>query len=135
MAWEARHPVIRDTLAGLLRQHGTPPWRASAIGTAEIKRLVATCDSSLTGQRDRALLLLGFAGALRRSERVAIQREHLTFTPDGMQLLIPRAKTDKEGQGVEIGIPRGMKPRPARCGSWRPGFEHRIPSTGRSYAR
>ncbi len=40
VAWEARHPVIRDTLAGLLRQHGTPPRRASAIGPAEIKRLV-----------------------------------------------------------------------------------------------
>ena len=39
-----------------------------------------------------------------------MHREHLTFTADGMKLLIPRAKSDKEGRGAEIGIPRGMKP-------------------------
>ena len=65
---------------------------------------------TLTGQRDRALLLLGFAGALRRSERAAVRREHLTFTAEGMKLPIPRTKTDQEGRGAEIGIPRGMKP-------------------------
>ncbi|TDH58239.1 hypothetical protein E2C06_33670 [Dankookia rubra] len=64
----------------------------------------------MTGQQDRVLLLIGFAGALRRSELVAVHREHLTFTAEGMRLLIPRAKSDKEGRGAEIGIPRGMKP-------------------------
>ncbi len=71
---------------------------------------MATCGGDLTGQRDRALLLLGFAAALRRSELVAVHREHLTFTADGMKLLIPRAKTDQDGEGAEIGIPRGLKP-------------------------
>ena len=79
-AWSAEHPAIRDTLAGVARQHGTPARRAAAIGTAEIRKLVATCDASLVGQRDRALLL-GFAAALRRSELVGVQREHLTATP------------------------------------------------------
>src|SRR4051812_43419224 len=65
-----QHPAIRDTLTGILRQHGAPPRRASAVGIAEIRRLVAACDTSLTGQR-RALLLLGFAGALRRAELFA----------------------------------------------------------------
>jgi integrase len=110
IAWMPSHPVIRDTLAGIFRKHGRPQRRAAAIGTIELKRLLASCDGSLTGQRDRALLLLGFAGALRRSELVAVQREHLTFIGDGMRLLIPRAKTDQGGEGAEIGIPRGLKP-------------------------
>ncbi|MCB4825237.1 tyrosine-type recombinase/integrase [Roseicella aerolata] len=109
VAWTAPHPVIRDTLAGIFRRHGMPQRRAAAIGTAELRKLVATCGTDLAGLRDRALLLLGFAGALRRSELVAVQREHITFTPDGMKLLIPRAKSDQQGHGVELGIPRGMK--------------------------
>ncbi len=90
-------------------------WRCRASPvtltvTAELRRLVATCDGGLAGQRDRALLLLGFAAALRRSELVAVAREHLTFTSEGLRLLIPRAKTDQAGQGAEIGIPRGSRP-------------------------
>ena len=110
IAWAASHPAIRDTLAGIFRRHGMPQRQAAAIGTVELRQLVATCHSDLAGQRDRALLLLAFAGALRRSELVAVQREHITFTVDGMKLLIPRAKSDQEGQGAELGIPRGRKP-------------------------
>ena len=110
VAWSTSHPAIRDTLAGIFRRHGMPQRQAAAIGTAELRALVATCGTDLAGQRDRTLLLLAFAGALRRSELVAVQREHITFTADGMKLLIPRAKSDQEGQGVELGIPRGRKP-------------------------
>ncbi|MFC7478114.1 site-specific integrase [Dankookia sp. GCM10030260] len=108
--WSGSHPALRDTLAGIARQHGTPQRRAAAIGTAEIRRLVATCSDGLTGTRDRALLLLGFAAALRRSELVAVEREHLTVTPEGLRLLIPRAKSDQQGRGAELGLPRGRKP-------------------------
>ncbi|TDH62297.1 integrase [Dankookia rubra] len=107
--WSGSHPAIRDTLAGIARQHGVPQRRAAAIGTAEIRRLVATCSDGLTGTRDKALLLLGFAAALRRSELVAVQREHLTVTPEGLRLLIPRAKADQQGRGAELGLPRGRK--------------------------
>lgn len=110
IAWMPEHPAIRDTLAGILRRHGIPQRRAAAVGTAELRRLVATCDTGLTGKRDRALLLLGFAAALRRSELAAVEREHLAFAADGMRLLIPRAKTDQEGEGAEVGVPRGAKP-------------------------
>ncbi|MDO9714201.1 site-specific integrase [Paracraurococcus lichenis] len=58
--------------------------------------------------RDRALLL-GYAGALRRAELVAVAREHVSFTPEGLRLQIPRSKTDTTGQGAELGIPRGSK--------------------------
>ena len=59
--------------------------------------------------RDRALLLLGYAGALRRAELVAIERERVTFTTEGLRLLIPRAKGDPEGQGAGLGIPKGAR--------------------------
>jgi len=52
------------------------------------------------------LLLLGFAGAFRRSELVGLNVDDLTSTPDGLIVLIRRSKTDQEGQGRRIGIPR-----------------------------
>jgi site-specific recombinase XerD len=109
--FEARHPIIRHTLRGIHRRHGKPAVRSAALTTAEVRRLVATCSADRTVDvRDRALLLLGYAGALRRSELVAVQREHLTFTQEGLQLLIPRSKTDPTGQGAEVGIPFGTHP-------------------------
>jgi integrase len=55
-------------------------------------------------------LLIGFAGALRRSELVGLDLEHVTWTKQGMWLLIVRSKTDTAGEGAEIGIPRGQSP-------------------------
>jgi integrase len=60
----------------------------------------------LAGVRDRALLLLGFAGAMRRAELIGLDVEHLTWTTEGLKLLIERSKTDAEGEGAEIAIPR-----------------------------
>ena len=108
-SWNPGHPAIRHTLRGILRRHGAPARQAAALTTAEIRRLVAGCDRGLAGTRDRALLLLGYAGALRRAELVAIEREHVSFTPEGLRLQIPRSKTDTTGQGAELGIPRGSK--------------------------
>ncbi|TDH58036.1 integrase [Dankookia rubra] len=108
--WNPGHPAIRHTLRGILRRHGAPARQAAALTTAEIRRLVAGCDRGLAGRRDRALLLVGYAGALRRSELVAIAREHLTFTGEGLRLLLPRSKGDHDGQGASLGIARGTKP-------------------------
>jgi integrase len=109
--WPVAHPAIRNTLRGIQRTHGRPPRQAAALATDEVRRIVATCDSSTpAGQRDRALLLLGYAAALRRSELVAIEREHLHLTHDGLRLLIPRAKGDPTGKGASIGISRGTAP-------------------------
>jgi integrase len=107
---DTRHPAIRETLRGIARTHGEPPRRSAALATEDIKRLIATCGEDLAGTRDRALLLLGFAGALRRSELVGLDAEHLRPTPLGVRLLVARSKTDKAGEGVEIGIARGSTP-------------------------
>ena len=61
----------------------------------------------LAGARDRALFLLGFAGALRRSELVGLDIGHVTWTGDGLKLRLERSKTDPRGEGAEIAIPRG----------------------------
>jgi integrase len=105
--WPAADPAIRNTLRGIQRQFGRPVRQAAALATEEVRTLVATCANTAVGQRDRALLLLGYAGALRRSELVAIEHEHLRFDQDGLRLLIPRAKGDQAKKGVSIGIPRG----------------------------
>lgn len=62
---------------------------------------------TIKGHRDRALLLLGFCAALRRSELAAVQVEDLEFTSQGIILTLPRSKTDQTGQGRKIGIPKG----------------------------
>jgi len=67
LSFSASDAVIRSTWKGLLRRHGRPVEKAAAIGLADIQKLVATCDDSPAGQRDRALLLIGFAGALQKS--------------------------------------------------------------------
>jgi integrase len=105
---DTKHPAIRETLRGIARRHGVPARRAAALTTAEIRKLSRACGTGPAGARDRALILVGFAGALRRSELVALDLEHVTWTRKGMKLLIERSKTDAEGQGAEIAIPRGQ---------------------------
>jgi integrase len=107
--WSAGHPAIRTTLRGIFRKHGSRPRQAAALTSAELRKLVAVCPGDRTGLRDRALLLLGFAGALRRSELVGIDREHLRFAESGLRLLLPTSKTDPEGKGQELGISRGKR--------------------------
>src|SRR4051812_47494467 len=71
------------------------------------RQLPATCDDSRRGRRDRALLLFGFVGALRRSKLVALHIENVVVVPGGLRPRIRRAKTDQAEKGPEIGLPRG----------------------------
>jgi len=104
---DTKHPAIRETLRGIGRRHGAPARRAAALTTTEIKKLSGACGPDLAGRRDRALFLLGFAGAMRRSELVGLDVAHVTWTSDGLKLLIERSKTDAEGEGAEVAIARG----------------------------
>src|SRR3984957_9869792 len=72
---DTKHPAIRETLRGIGRKHGSPSRRAAAITTAEVRKLCRACGPD-PGARDRALFLLGFAGALRRSELVGLDVEY-----------------------------------------------------------
>ena len=81
--------------------------KAAALTLPMLRQLLATCDTSARGRRDRLLLLFGFVGALRRSELVALHVEDVAVVTGGLRLRIRRGKTDQAGQGAEVGLPRG----------------------------
>ena len=106
-ALDTKHPAIRETLRGIGRKHGTPARRSAALTIADMRKLVRSCGTTLAGARDRALFLIGFAGALRRSELVGLDVADVTWSSEGLELLITRSKTDAQGGGARIGINRG----------------------------
>jgi integrase len=91
---------VKVVLAGIRRTVGTAPRRKAAATADRVRAMLDACDSSMLGIRDRALLALGFAGAFRRSELVALLVEDLTEVPDGFRVLIRRSKTDQTGEGT-----------------------------------
>jgi integrase len=104
--------AVKAVLRGIRRTIGTAR-AGKAPATADLMRqMLDCCDDSLRGKRDRALLCLGFAGAFRRSELVALQVEDLTEVPDGRRVLIRRSKGDQLGAGQEVPILRGTRLRP-----------------------
>jgi site-specific recombinase XerD len=106
-------PLVQETLKGIRRtkaRAGETVARKEAAVTAIIRRMVTALPDTLAGARDRAILLLGFAGALRRSELVALDLDDLRFTHEGLVITLRRSKTDQEGQGEEKGIPYGSNP-------------------------
>jgi integrase len=107
LPWNPGHRDIQAPLRALLRIHGRPVEKAASLSLAMLRQLVATCDGTARGRRDRAMLLIGFAAALRRSELVALQVEDVAHVAGGLRLRITRGKTDQAGQGAEIGLPRG----------------------------
>jgi integrase len=95
-------------LGGIRRRLGIAPLRrARPLELEALERVVAAIDSgSRAGLRDRALLLLGFAAALRRSELVALDVADLDFDPSrGLVVTIRRSKTDQEQAGARVAIP------------------------------
>jgi integrase len=105
-----RHSGVVRVRAGLRRSVGVAPKRlAYPLSTEEIRRIIDAIPDDLRGVRDRALILTGFAGALRRSEVVALAVGDVTFRPKGAVLIIRSSKTDQEGVGQIIGIARGRR--------------------------
>ncbi|MFN0166714.1 MAG: site-specific integrase [Bryobacteraceae bacterium] len=100
-----KNEVVRSVLKGIRRTLGTAPAEKAPLLAADVREMVAALPDSLLGKRDRALLLLGFASAMRRSELVGLDVEDLTFTTDGLIVNLRRSKTDQEGAGRKIGVP------------------------------
>lgn len=105
-----KQPVVGAVLHGIRRVKGVAQHGKEALLTEQIRALTATCGDDLQGLRDRALLLVGFAGAFRRSEIVTIDHGNLDFTEDGVVIRIGRSKTDQVGAGRVVGIPFGADP-------------------------
>jgi integrase len=105
-----QQPAVSETLKGIRRTLGTAQKVKAPLLTADIRRMVNALPDSLAGCRDRALLLLGFAGGFRRSELAALDVEDVQATEDGLVVKLRRSKTDPEGKGRDVGIPYGSKP-------------------------
>jgi site-specific recombinase XerD len=110
-------PEVSRTMKGLRRTKGVVPQQKRALLTADLQEILAQLPKGPAGTRDRALLLLGYAGALRRSEIAALDHRDVEFHGDGMTLTLRKSKTDQEGAGRRIGIPFGQHPNtcPVRC--------------------
>jgi site-specific recombinase XerD len=107
--------AVKATLRGIRRTFGGARVRKAPAIAAKVQAMVALAPDRLTGLRDRALLLLGFAGAFRRSELVALDVADIDETETGLLVTIRRSKTDQEGEGVTIAIARGTIACPARA--------------------
>jgi integrase len=96
---------VRTVMAGIRRELGTAPKKKAPVTLDELRKLVRPLPRTLAGKRDRALLLVGWAGAFRRSELVALNVDDLRF---GQKLTISlrRSKTDQEGKGLAKVVPR-----------------------------
>lgn len=107
-----KDPAIKRTLAGIKRvlskdhTHQILEDRKSPLLTSDVDKMVNSLPDTLTGKRDRALLLIGFSGALRRSELTNIQKEHLQFFKEGIVIILPWSKTGMR----EVNIPYGSNP-------------------------
>lgn len=114
-------PAVREVLRGLRREHGTARRGAPPLWTSDVERIIdvtyAVPDRGWgagrgTGEvRDRALLLLAFTSALRRSELAALDLGDLESDPAGLIVHVARSKTDPDGGGAYVGIPYASRPR------------------------
>ena len=102
--------LIRKTLSGISRVHSKKANKAPALSVEQLIRLSEFLRrrNNITDRRDLALLQIGFFGAFRRSELVAIRWEHIKFVPQGVEIYIPNSKTDQEGEGTVCAIPYGQ---------------------------
>jgi integrase len=105
-----QQPVVSETLKGIRRTIGTAQSGKRPLYTEELRAMVQALPGTSQGIRDRALLLMGFAGGFRRSELAAVTMEDVAARTDGLVIRLRRSKTDQEGQGREVAIPHGAHP-------------------------
>jgi integrase len=112
---------------GIRRLHGAPPEQAAPLMPPELFAVLDACpqtrswktkgrqsEPDLAGLRDRVLILVGFVGALRRSELVGLDLDRVAEHPNGLVITLPRSKTNQTGEQAELVVlPRGCDPR--RC--------------------
>ena len=124
-----RSSGVERTLKGIRRIHGEPAQPKAAARTIHIKAMVdaiktpapsadagpAAVARYLRSIRNRAILLFGYAAALRRSELAAACVEHVSFNEDGLEIRIPRSKGDQEGKGDTVGVAYGNGHCPVRA--------------------
>jgi integrase len=103
--------VLHEVMQGICRALGTHQQGKRPILLGMLRKVLGNLDANLRGARDRALLLCGFAGGLRRSELSSIRAENLRRHSRGITIFLPSSKTDQEGKGREVEIVRGTQTR------------------------
>lgn len=108
-----KHPLVIKTMRGISRLHGKPKSQALALRLEDLDVISTFLSSvdSLIYSRNRAIVLVGFFGAFRRSELSALKWEQIHFVRDGMVIILPRSKTDQTGEGQKCVIPFGNEVR------------------------
>jgi integrase len=96
---------VQKVLAGIVRTKTVAQTRKDALTKDRLEEAVKALGSDLKGQRDRALLLLTFACAMRRAEAAALDVADLRYDARGLVVTLRRSKTDQEGEGREIAVP------------------------------
>lgn len=101
--------LVKTLLRGIRREKGVRPKAKRPVLVEDLAAVVGLIPDTPAGRRDRALLLTGFAGAFRRSELVGLDWDDLEFSEEGVKITIRRSKTDQEGVGRVLGIPRARQ--------------------------
>ncbi|MBS45588.1 MAG: integrase [Nocardioides sp.] len=101
---------VKVVRRGLRRMIGTAPRRQTRpLSTDEIRRMVTQIDrTTARGTRDAAIILLGFASALRRSEVAGLALADIELKPDGLLIRVRKSKTDPEARGQLVGVAHGQ---------------------------
>ena len=110
----AKSDLVRAVLRGVRRSHGTAQRQAAPLLKHDLLALLSLMNGT-KGVRDRALILLGFAAALRRSELVALDVSDLDFVTEGLVVHLRRSKTDPEATGRTIAVPWGRHACPVKA--------------------
>lgn len=101
-----RSELVRLTFRGIRRKHGQSQRRVAALTFSDLSAIIPALGQSAKDLRDAAILLVGFAGAFRRSELVAMEYRQIEIGEHGAVVQISRSKTDQEGRGRTVLIAR-----------------------------
>ena len=110
---DVKHPMITENLMGIKRIKGSYQKAKKPILIKDLKLIINVIDKDKNEKnrfKNRALILIGFAGGFRRSELVAILYEDVDFVPEGVKIFVKRSKTDQSGEGMTKGIPYFSNP-------------------------
>ena len=113
-----KEEAVRLVRRGVRRTLGTAQRQVHPVTVPDLRTMLEGLGTDPAGCRDRALLLLDFAGALRRSELVGLDVAHITEGTDGLTVRLRRSKTDQEGAGRTIGVPFGSNPVTCPVRAW-----------------
>ena len=102
---DTKHPIIMENLHGIKRTLGSRQKAKKPILISDLKLIIKVINEEKKNIRDKAIILVGFAGGFRRSELVNVYKEDVEFVPEGMKILIKRSKTDQSGEGIIKAIP------------------------------